>query len=83
MLTKSLKWFGLIGRVEPESAHDGDQSRRPCNPKCGDSYISLLPDSLFRHYNRMILRRRGKTGGTIRSHLIYAAETWEPDHRSE
>ena len=45
--------------------------------------ISLLSDSLFRHYNRMILRRRGQTGGTIRSHLIYAAETWEPDHRSE
>ena len=35
MLTKSLRCFGLTGRVEPESAHDGDQSRRTCHLKCG------------------------------------------------
>ena len=63
MLIKLLKCFGLIGRVEPETAHDGDQSRRPCNPKCGDSYIFLLPDSLFRNYNSHDFEASWKNGG--------------------
>ena len=37
--------------VEPESAHDGDQSRRPWHPKWGDISIPLPLDCLFFQYS--------------------------------
>ena len=40
--------------VEPESAHDGDQSRRACNPKWGDYFIPLPLHCLFFQYSCMI-----------------------------
>ena len=50
VLRSSLKCFGLSGRVEPDSAHDGDKSRRPCHPKSGDISIPLPLHCLFFQY---------------------------------
>ena len=51
MLRSTLKCFGLSGRVEPDSAHDGDQSRRAWHPKWWDISIPLPLDCLFFQYS--------------------------------
>ena len=81
-------WNGSISisqnlRVESESAHDGDPNSVPQQPKWEDISIPLPLHCLFFQYSCMIFGISLVPSWLHALQLWYAAETWEPDHRSE